>query len=32
MERTLDLVDQAMQAIGADPTIPCDAEGVPVTG
>jgi hypothetical protein len=31
MERTLDLVDQAMQAIGADPPIPCDAEGVPVT-
>jgi hypothetical protein len=31
MERTLDLVDQAMQAIGVEPTIPCDAEGLPLT-
>ena len=30
MERTLETIDQALPAIGVEPTIPCDAEGVPV--
>jgi hypothetical protein len=30
MERTLEVIDQAAPAIGIEPAIPCDAEGVPV--
>ena len=31
MERTLDVIDEALGAIDVEVTLPCDADGVPVS-